>query len=751
MVLSLSVLAFFSGIVFVQQFSTLLSPISLVGVALAGLVCVILKYFKISWFLGGIIWATMFAQMILDDRLIDDLQGKEFLIEGEIIGLPQANSRRTRFDFEVTRSAIQLPEKIRLSWYYPKQRLQIGQRWRFFVKLKAPHGSLNAGGFDYEKWLFSQHIGATGYIRQADNARLLASNFSLSVVRQQLIELLSQQQISRDSLALVKALALGYKSEISREQWRVLSHSGTNHLMAISGLHIGLVAGFIYFLARWCWLRLPMNRWFAPNIAMSAALVSALGYAFLAGFAIPTQRALIMLIVVSITLFLKRHSRPLDVLLLALGLIVLLNPLAVLSSGLYLSFAAVAVIMYSVSARLRRASKLSSFLKIQAIIGLSLLPILLLFFQSVSLIAPLANLLAVPVVSFIVVPLSLLAVSLLSLLPECSALLLVIVDEVLTLLWTYLSYLVELPFAYITLPKPDTISLILAILGMLLLLAPRGIPMRYLAVFLLAPLFLTTQQRPLVGEMWLTLLDVGQGLSVVIETAEHQLVFDTGAKFSEQFDMGNAVLVPFLKSRHIEKVDTLIISHADNDHIGGAESLLAVMPVDTILSSVPEKLPNAKLCKVGMSWYWDGVKFEMLSPTSQSFFDNENDNSCVLKVSSQYGSVLLTGDIEAAAEQTLVASMPDKLAADVLIASHHGSKTSSSEPFLAAVQPEIILIPADSPNRFHFPHKVVLERYQAMAAKYYVTGEKGALAIKFNNEILQVKSYREEQRAYWHK
>ncbi|NOQ14097.1 MAG: DNA internalization-related competence protein ComEC/Rec2 [Methyloprofundus sp.] len=749
----LSVLSFFLGVLLVQQLSMLPGTLFLVILLIFILLLAYLKYWRVTLILCGFLFSSVYAHYYLSNQLSADLQAEKILIQGEVIGLPEHNAHRVRFDFEVIQAAVPLPQKLRLSWYHPKQRVTAGQRWQFFVKLKRPHGTLNPGGFDYEKWLFARHIGATGYIRQAGKAKLLATKplwLSLSVMRQTFIDLLQQQQLSSDSRALIKALTLGDKSSISTQQWQVLSKSGTSHLMAISGLHIGLVAGIIYFLVFQSWVRVPSNMYSAPQIAAVFSLIAAFFYAALAGFAIPTQRALIMLSMLMLTILLRRHVQTLNIFATAILLVLLIDPLAVLSMGFYLSFLSVFFIGYVLSARLGRQSRLFSTLKIHIVVGLSLLPVLLFFFQRVSIIAPIANMIAVPVVSFVLVPLSLLAVALLQLVPDISAVLLQIVDMVFQALWSVLVILSELPVANIVRPQPAVWKMGVAMLGILLLLAPRAVPGRYLGVLFILPLFLLDKAKPSIGEVTLTLLDVGQGLAVVVQTTEHSLVFDTGARFSDKFDMGSNVVVPFLHAQHMMTLDKLIISHADNDHIGGAQAVLSSIPVRQVLSSVPEQLSahNAMACVAGDAWRWNQVDFHILSPPVQGF-NNENNNSCVLKIDTKQGSILLTGDIEATAEYYLTNHVPEQLKSDVLIAPHHGSKTSSKMAFLQAVSPSIILIPADAPNRFSFPHADVLARYKQLGAQYFVTGQTGAITVKFNKGKAEVEAYRDRHSHYW--
>jgi len=431
-------------------------------------------------------------------------------------------------------------------------------------------------------------------------------------------------------------------------------------------------------------------------------------------------------------------------------LVLCVDPLAVLSVGFYLSFLAVFYILYVFSARLGLEGGWHGAIKLHLLMAVALLPALFYFFQSASLIAPLANIVAVPVVSFILLPVSLLALVLLFVWPSAAALLFGLVDTIFQYLWGYLSYLTEVTFASMILPQTNMPTVILGMLGLLIVLAPKGIPAKQLGLVLILPLFFAGIDKPEYGELRVTLLDVGQGLATVVETQNYSLLFDAGARFSDKMDMGKNVVLPFLHFRHIKLLDKVIISHADNDHIGGAKAVLSAIGVNEILSSVPEQLNPypAKNCIAGQEWIWDGVLFTILSP-STNLFSDENNNSCVLKVSTANSSILLTGDIEKEAEAALVQNYADELRSQILVAAHHGSKTSSTMSFLKAVKPEIIVIPADSPNRFGFPHKIVLERYEKIQAEYLITGKKGAITAELLADGVAISGYRKLAGRYW--
>jgi competence protein ComEC len=512
---------------------------------------------------------------------------------------------------------------------------------------------------------------------------------------------------------------------------------------------VGLIAGLVYFLVLKLWARTGLLAWSPQRVAAVAGMLTAVFYAGLAGFSVPTQRSVVMLTVVMLAVFLQRNTRPFNTLAVALFAVLVFDPLAALSAGFWLSFLAVSLIIYTVAGRLGHPGYLLEMIKINWATSVGLSPLLLFFFQQVSLISPLANFIAVPVISLLAVPVALLGVLLMYSMPLLAGWLFFAVDSVLQGLWWLLSNLAELPIATINQAQPSVWALVYTLPGILLLLAPVGMPARWLSLVMFLPLVFTTIKKPEQGAINLTLLDVGQGLSIVVQTANHWLVYDTGAKFSAESDMGQSVLLPFLRQQGAGKVDVLIISHGDNDHIGGAVSLLRGIPTIQVLTSAPQLLSDYApvSCKAGQSWDWDKVSFTLLSP--QQAFASENDNSCVLKIQSEQGVVLLTSDIEAAAESWMVATYGNKLKADVLIAPHHGSKTSSTLKFLQAVQPGYILIPAGYRSQFGHPHQEVLQRYQQINAQWRNTADSGAITPSVQDGSWAVQSLRDTDGKYW--
>lgn len=383
-----------------------------------------------------------------------------------------------------------------------------------------------------------------------------------------------------------------------------------------------------------------------------------------------------------------------------------------------------------------------------------MLPLLLVMFNQVSVISPLANAVAIPLISFVVTPLALLG-SFLHI-----GTLTVFAHEILSAGMLVLKWLNQLPAASWQQQAPPNWTLIPAMLGVLWVLLPRGWPLRWFGLLGFLPMFLIAPIRPVVGDMQITVLDVGQGLSVVVQTAAHALLYDAGPQYSAQNDEGSRIIVPFLRGEGIQKLDALIVSHDDNDHSGGMQSVLANVPVDRLLTTFKPQLPptmqsSEKRCIAGQRWLWDGVSFEVLHPSLESYSDEmlkDNDRSCVLKIASGAGSLLLTGDIEKTAESQLLSTYSRSLKSDVLVVPHHGSKTSSTPAFIAAVQPQVSLFTVGYLNRFGHPKPLITDRHQALGSRIYRSDQHGAVQLQFNAQSGQIKisDSRGQQKRYWH-
>lgn len=719
--------------------------------------------FFIACFLG-FSWALIFAHYRIYHALPKALEGQTLTATGIVISIPEYHSRRLRFDFLikkfVTKIPIHYPLRVRLSDYrysnsvnFPQ--LKKGDVWQFAVRLKRPRAFWSEGSFDYQAALFQQDIQATGYIVDKVPAHLIkasSSYYFIDHLRESLTYNIKESLKNYPLVGLISALCTGIRYEITDEQWQVMRRTGTNHLFAISGLHLAFIAGIIYFITHLFWCRIPNAALVIPASQVAAVLTGcfALFYAALAGFALPVQRALLMLIVFLWVNLLRRNIVSGYAFYYALLIILIYSPFSVLSASFWLSFMAVAFILYSSLGRLKPAKVWQAWGKTQLSVGLGLIPISLLFFHQISWISFVANLIAIPSIGFIILPMTLLGSFTTLLIPSWGSVLLVLAERLLEFLWQLLSVLSMLQWAQYMGFIVTSWVLVLSIFGLSLLLAPQGFPAKFLSLIYLLPLFFWKPEGPKSGEIWFSLLDVGQGLATVIQTQHHTMVYDTGP--SRPFDTGSAVLLPYLQKKGIQKLDMLMVSHGDNDHIGGAHSLLKQMPVTNIVTSIPKKfLPRyADFCQAKTSWQWDKVNFEIMYPVSNAIYLG-NDSSCVLKISNSQYSILLAGDIEGISESYLVRHIGARLASNILVVPHHGSKTSSSIAFLNKVQPTVALFSTGYRNQFKFPHKIVLERYQRLQSTIYDTAVDGTITLKLNpsSNNIQIETYRQKYHRFW--
>ncbi len=774
------VLAFLAGIVCLH-YSFILPSIewSMLLLLAIPLAVFLPGWWRLSgWFLAGGCWALLQAQLILDDKLPVELEGENVLIEGVVVSLPeqtgQYSRQRVRFEFEIESLShaghyYPSPGRVRLSWYRvgKSKNLHAGQRWQLLVRLKQPRGLLNPGSFDYQGWLFQRRIRATGYIRKSNvNHKLskLSSSCFILCLREKIRAQILTITANSKTTGLLLALSIGERSLISPTQWRWLRRTGTSHLVAISGLHVGLVAGLMFLLVNrlWRFSGVLMLYCPAPKAAAGGAMAAALVYAALAGFSIPTQRALIMLTVVMLGLIFNRSLSPGRTLALAMLAVLLVDSLAVLSAGFWLSFLAVWVIVYGLAARVAKQGKWQQWWRAQYWVTLGLMPVLLVFFQQVSLIAPLANALAIPLVSLLIAPISLLGSLLVLIEPDWAAPLLRFSAWLLEQLAVYLSALADFPLASWSASIPSFTALLLCLFAMFWLLAPKGIPARWLGGVLLLPVLFARFDQLDRGEARFTLLDVGQGLAAVVQTQNHLLVFDTGARYGAKFNMGDAVLIPFLQHQGVTQIDRLILSHADNDHLGGANVLLATIPALEILASDLPRIRKKGIsqplspCVAGQQWNWDGVIFRLLHPPASTAL-RRNNQSCVLLVEAGGQRLLLSGDIEKPAERELVRQYGYQLHADILVAPHHGSKTSSTPAFIDAVSPRYVLFPVGYRNRYGFPHAKVLARYQQRQIQTLASPGAGAIEFILGDKgvdpahNLEPQLFRQTHGRYWNR
>jgi len=715
----------------------------------------------------GFLLALWHASSIVTSRIPAELEGRDLIASGTISSLPRFTASGNRFDFTIEHlytdsHSVDFAGKVRLTWYRQQDPLpQVGEHWRFHVRLKQPHGFANPGSFDYEAWLLQNHIIATGYIRDVNDNQRLEPVHGFSrwrAWRQALIAHLGRVIDGQAHAGVIRALAVGDRSAISPSAWQVLLQTGTNHLVAISGLHIGVVAGFGFVVCRRLWAAIPFLalRWPAPAAGAVLGLLLATVYAALAGFSLPTQRALIMIAVALLAVIWQRPQQSTQALATALLVVLLIDPLAVMSASLWLSFTAVAIILFGMNHRLHVGQAFHQrwwwrWGRLHMLIAIGLLPLLLLLFQRLPLLSPLANLIAVPWVSFFVVPPVLCGTLLLGISDELACLLLSLGNFALAAVWPLLSKLAASDiWQWVWHAQPGW-TVVSALFGTVILLLPRGLPGRWTGVICLLPLLLNPPPRPPVGGLKFTLLDVGQGLASVVQTHNHVMVYDTGPRFSADFDTGDTVVVPYLRYFGWQRIDRLIIGHGDNDHIGGADSVQRQIPVLDVLSSVPEKITwaAAQSCLEHQHWRWDGVDFDILHPNTSPAWQG-NDGSCVLRISNGEHTLLLTGDIEAFAEQRLVAERAAAIDSDILVAPHHGSRTSSSAVFVAAVAPADVLFPVGYRNRFAFPERHVLERYRRRGTRIWRTDNDGAIDVTLSpGRQPDISSYRNSRGRFW--
>lgn len=628
----------------------------------------------------------------------------------------------TRFQLEQVESRrAELPSRLRLSWHGAPP-LAAGELWRLAVRLKRPRGLANAQGFDYEAWLTARRIGATGTVKTGER---LAAGAGPSAWRDGLRgALLTVPAHGREGA--LAALVLGDGTGLSAADWQVLQATGTIHLLVISGQHVALLGGLLYALVLGLFrLGLWPSGWPWLPCACALALAGALAYGWLAGFGVPVQRACVMLGIVLLWRWRFRHLGAWLPLLAALSLVLVVEPLASLQPGFWLSFGAVALLVWCFSGRLASPGGWLLLLRVQWAMTLGLLPLLVGLGLPVSLSGLLANLLAVPWVGIGVVPLALLGTLLLPL-PGVGGGLLWLAGLQLDWLFRLLALLAELAPAWPFAAVPAW-ALLLGVSGALLALLPAGLPMRLFGMLMLLPLLWPPAPRIPEGHAEVRVLDVGQGLAVLVRTAGHELLYDAGPA-AGGFDTGEKVVLPALRGLGVAGLDVLLLSHADRDHAGGARALLAGLLVERLLSGEPAALRlalNAESCRDGERWQWDGVDF---TTWHWAQADNGNDASCMLRVEARGERLLLTGDIGVGAEAWLRASGRE-LGADWLLAPHHGSRSSSSAPFIAAVAPQAVLLSRGWGNGFGHPHPLVLARYRAAGVRIHDTAREGALRL----------------------
>ena len=733
----------------------------------------------LAWGLCGL-RAVAFSHSALDP----DLEGRDIQVVGFVVAMPQRSEAGLRFRLQVESARLDaapvaVPPVVDLAWYsgmlafgtggsatqLELQRqpddLRAGERWQMTVRLKAPHGGRNPHGFDYELWLWEQGVQATGSVRAGPKdvaPQRLADTWQHPVER--------ARQAVRDSIYLhvddrhlagvIAALVVGDQNAIERADWDLFRATGVAHLMSISGLHVTMFAWLAAAAVGWLWRRSDVLGWRAgeawpvPQVALVGGVLLATMYAVFSGWGVPSQRTIWMLATMGLLRVSGRQWPWPSVCLLACAVVLAVDPYALLQAGFWLSFVAVAV-LFATDSGAAHADPISTrtrfvlMLREQWTITLALAPLTLLLFQQVSVVGLLANLLAIPWVTLVVTPLCMLGV----LLPPLWQAAALAIDA----LGWLLQRLADVPFATISVAAPALWMGASGLLGGVLLVLRLPWAWRALGVPLLLPVLLWQTPRPPMGHFGLLAADIGQGNAVLARTAGHTLVFDAGPRFGLDSDAGQRVLLPLLRALG-ETVDTVVVSHRDSDHSGGAASLLATQPQATLLSSIEvgnplQSVRPVQRCAAGQGWTWDGVRFEVLHPLATDYAVAQKPNalSCVLRISNGTYTALLVADIEQPQEAALLARQA-ALRADVLLVPHHGSKTSSSPAFLDAVQPRFALVQAGYRNRFGHPAPPVLERYQARGIPVVDSSHCGAASWQ-STAPTQVHCERLDDPRYW--
>jgi len=766
-------------------------------------------FIALTFFLG-FAWNAHYAQNRLNNLLPLDMEGKEFNIEGRVSALPQSNTGGAKFAFEIDHPLGQLPERIYLSWQPAWRNPQAipeiipGQRWRLRVKLKRPYGSLNPYTFDFERWSFHQNFGASGSVRsgellQAKDIRFAEFELRMELARWELRKKI-QSLLPADAryAGVMIALVMGDQNAIDQDDWRVFNATGIGHLISISGLHVTMLAGVGASFAAFIWRRrswpliIPVGK-----VAACSGFITAFIYAWLAGFQIPAQRTMYMVGVVAFALWSGRNPRSFDIWWWALGFVLLIDPMAPYTPGFWLSFGAVAAILYAMgdsagllgiptgkelevhwTQRLKRA--LSEACRVQAVVTIALLPFTLYWFYQVSLVSPIANAFAIPIVSYVVTPLAIAG----ALLPDFIGRWLLLPAHIaMEWLALVLDWMANWSWSVVWSRQPEWWVLLISGIAIIYVIRPGLLSnnwrLRFVAIclatsflFVRLPIILSNDALG-AGEFKVTALDIGQGTAVLIETASKKILYDTGPIQGKKDDAGQRVILPYLRGRGIEQIDLMVISHSDSDHIGGGTTLLKSIQFNSMMGSLPSTnsllkdvqardIPSLP-CRYGQRWTWDGVEFIIWHPHEDTLFEEQysrkpNEMSCVLEVRNQSHSFWLTGDVEKQAESEIVDRLNHTNLSEIgnrkliFMAPHHGSKTSSSLDLLNKLSPELAFAQNGYRNRYGHPHPTVSERYRSLQIPFYQTPNTGAQIWLFDNKGRSILYFwRHDIRRLWHR
>lgn len=760
------VLAFLAGISTTLVFAQLPSlrwgwVIFLGSVGLGALLKLWLRSSAFQWvllalmFIAGFGWMVIHVGRIMQWSLPVELEGKNLLVMGKINSIPEVKNNNLSFVFALkqlqvldaqqhvtTTETIKKPVLLRLSWYAGSNSLHVGDQWQLLIRLKPPRGFLNEVGFDYQKWLCAQGIRATGYvINNGPNRFLTASPIDapIDAVRTHLSRAVAAALSNRPLCGLIQALAVGVRTSINEAQWKVLRGTGTNHLFAIAGLHIGFVLSVVYFLVGLLWPRLGRLALLLPTTQVAAfcGLCAAVTYSALAGFSLPTQRAVFMTTVLLLATFFRKNLASWSSWSVALILLLLCDPLTVLSESFWLSFSAVALIIYGMGGRIHAKGWWWHWGRVQWVMAVGLIPISLLFFQQVALTSFIANAIAIPWTGFIILPLSLLGDLLWLVWPSIADFFWRLAEYALEGLWPILQLCAAKDGLQWQTYIYNPLILITAIITVILFLAPRGIPSRWLSLVWGLPLVFYHVPGPKNGELWFTLLDVGQGVTAIARTQTHVLIYAVGSHTNARLDSTAAVVIPYLQYHRLHTVDVLLTNDV-MDQPSMMQSIQAAGFSVRQIFTPAQTLYPASVCMAGQNWQWDGVGFQILYSAT-----GNKSGSCMLRMTAGTHSILLTGNIDQQTEDNLVRTTPTLLASTILLAPRSGNTKSSTANFVAAVRPQFVLFATGYHNRFGLPDQGVVARYKMLNALVYNTAEVGAITFKLtgNSPIKLPQTY----------
>ncbi len=717
-----------------------------------------------GWFIVGFASMWVAAWINIDDRLDPAMQGETISIAARVVDFAANTGGSLRFIVEPQQRS-DLPTRIRLSWYEPAAIPGPGEVWQLRVRLRRPHGYANPGGFDYEGWLFRQRIGATGYVvSHKDNQRLIDIPIDpLSRIRQNFVDRVTRLLPADDAAAVLLAVGVGARHRITRAQWDRYAVTGTSHLMAISGLHIGLAAGGVMVLA-WALLALYCRRINVRDTALVIAVLAAGMYAAVSGFAVPARRAFLMALLAAAAVLLRR--KPDIATLLSIPCLVLFfaNPVSIHAPGFKLSFAAVAILLWSLQRHVRyrplpggplvrnAMRNLCRLGTLQIVLLTGLFPLTVLIFGRFSVVAPLMNLLVLPIFNFVTVPFCLIGMIFTGPLQQLGDPLLVVAHDSIRLVLSMVSLVADLPVMRIAIHPPDGLAVALVCLPVMHVLFPSGWPGRKIAWIAIAAALLQRPAVPPPGCLDYHILDVGQGLAVVLRAGADTVLFDTGPSFRSGSSTADLVVIPFLRSRAISKLDILIVSHADQDHAGGVQAIASQFPIGRTL--VGETVDGVGLtqsrCSKAAAWVSNGVRFQFLHVPRDIAWEG-NNASCVLQVATGRHKLLLTGDIETPVEALLLKnSLLGRV--NTVVVPHHGSRTSSSQDFVNALSPDLAIVSAGFGNRWGFPKTDVVRRWEMAGARLLETATTGAISQRICTDtgVETLRLERRDARKYWH-